>query len=146
MVDETPITIPDHALPKNKWTGFYWVYFDPVNKRVFSTTKRLGAVLTPTLQNFSGFLQSDGYAGYQEVAAHHDIVPLACLAHAHGKFVEAKAAGGMDAGKIQRLYQIESQARERVDDIGTAGMVPKTCMKNVISRIAEHSNKNISQL
>jgi transposase len=67
------------------------------------------------LEGFSGYLQTDGYEGYNAVAARAGIVQIGCWAHARRKFNEAvKAQGQQRAGRawrglslIQRLYRIE---------------------------------------
>jgi transposase len=67
------------------------------------------------LEGFTGYLQTDGYEGYNAVAARAGIVHLGCWAHARRKFNEAvKAQGKQRAGRawrglslIQKLYRIE---------------------------------------
>ena len=82
---------------------------------------RAGAVAWRLLEDFKGFLQSDGYSGYIAVGKRDGIVHLGCLAHARRKFDEALKAqkqsgrGGL-AGEglalIQRIYRIEKIARD----------------------------------
>ena len=82
---------------------------------------RSGAVAWALLEDFKGFLQSDGYSGYIAVGKRDGIVHLGCLAHARRKFDEALKAqkqtcrGGLAAeglALIQRIYRIEKIARE----------------------------------
>lgn len=77
---------------------------------------RAGAVATELLTDFSGYLQTDGYGGYNGTAAREDVTQLGCWAHARRKFeVAAKNAGisGHKAlakkamGFIRQLYAIE---------------------------------------
>ena len=81
---------------------------------------RAGAVAWRLLEDFKGFLQSDGYSGYIAVGKRDGIVHLGCLAHARRKFDEALKAqkqhgrGGLAAeglALIQRIYRIEKLAR-----------------------------------
>ena len=82
---------------------------------------RSGAVAWRLLEDFKGFLQSDGYSGYTAVGKRDGIVHIGCLAHARRKFDEALKAqkqngrGGLAAeglALIQRIYRIEKIARE----------------------------------
>ena len=82
---------------------------------------RSGAVAWRLLEDFKGFLQSDGYDGYAKVGQRDDVVHVGCLAHARRKFDEALKAqkasgrGGLAAeglALIQKIYRIEKVARE----------------------------------
>jgi hypothetical protein len=82
---------------------------------------RSGKVAWRLAQDFKGYLQSDGYGGYDAVGRREDIVHVGCLAHARRKFDEALKAqkktgrGGLARqgfDLIQRLYRIEKIARE----------------------------------
>jgi len=70
------------------------------------------------LEGYAGYLQLDGYDGYNAVCHNPDITRVGCLAHARRKFDEAVKAQGKGnkarAGKahqglafIQQLYRIE---------------------------------------
>ena len=72
------------------------------------------------LEGFAGYLQADGYSGYNGVVAAGGLVQLGCMAHARRKFSEAVKGQGKNKrqGKaqqglawIQKLYRIEKQAR-----------------------------------
>lgn len=118
MVDETPIRVLDRAVPKNSRTGYYWPYYDPVARLVSFDYRpsRSRAGPNERLKNFSGYLQTDGYTGYDEVTARKEVVAVACLAHARRYFVEARENDPERAEwmlkAIQKLYQIERLARE----------------------------------
>jgi transposase len=82
---------------------------------------RSGAVALRLLEDYKGFLQTDGYSAYGKVGAHLGLVHVACLAHARRKFDEALKAqkitgrGGLAAAGlalIQKIYRIEKVARE----------------------------------
>jgi transposase len=84
-------------------------------------TTRSGAVAWRLLEDFKGYLQSDGYSGYVAVGARQGTVHIGCLAHARRKFDEALKArkatgkGGLAAeglAMIQKIYRIEKVARE----------------------------------
>ena len=73
------------------------------------------------LAGFTGYLQTDGYDGYNAVVAVNGLVHVGCIAHARRKFDEAVKAQGkkLPAGKahrglalIRNLYRVEKQARK----------------------------------
>ncbi|MFB3078594.1 MAG: IS66 family transposase, partial [Lysobacterales bacterium] len=81
---------------------------------------RSQAVPKRLLADFKGYLQTDGYDGYNAVVAMNNLVHVGCMAHARRKFSEAVKAQGKKKrnGKaqwglalIQKLYRIEKQAR-----------------------------------
>ena len=68
------------------------------------------------LNDFKGYLQTDGYAVYEWFAKQPGITHVACMAHARRKFEQAldydKEKAGFVMRKIQELYAIEREARE----------------------------------
>ena len=73
------------------------------------------------LEGFRGYLQTDGYSGYNATVASNGLVHVGCMAHARRKFSDAVKVQGKNkkSGKaqhglalIQKLYRIEKQARE----------------------------------
>jgi len=64
-----------------------------------------------TLKNFRGFLQSDGYVGFQKIAERDGVTAIGCWSHCRRKFFEAAKAGVKDAeyfaSLINILYRIE---------------------------------------
>jgi len=88
---------------------------------------RSGKVAWRLTEDFKGYLQSDGFSGYDAVGKRDGVVHVGCLAHARRKFDEAlKAQPASDRGGlaaegltlIQRIYRIEKAARE-------AGLTPE---------------------
>jgi transposase len=85
---------------------------------------RGGAVPFRILDGYKGYLQTDGYAGYDKSGARDGVKHVGCLAHARRKFFEAvkaqhKVGGDGEKGlapeallKIRKLYAIEKAARE----------------------------------
>lgn len=70
------------------------------------------------MQGFKGYLQTDGYKGYDWVDENPDIIHLGCMAHARRPFAElvklAKTTGKSHQAMayFQKLYAIEKSARE----------------------------------
>lgn len=85
---------------------------------------RSGAVPLRILDEYQGYLQTDGYAGYDKSGARDGVVHVGCLAHARRKFFEAvkaqhKVGGSGEKGLapqalllIRKLYAVEKAARE----------------------------------
>lgn len=74
------------------------------------------------LEGFEGYLQTDGYAGYNAVVAANNLTHVGCMAHVRRKFSEAVKAQGRNKkrGKahrglalIQKLYRVEQRARKQ---------------------------------
>jgi len=87
-------------------------------------TSRSETVPLRLLEGFAGVLQTDGYAGYNQVCRANPITRIGCWDHARRKFIEAsqaapanqqnKASKADEAlGEIRRLYAIE----ERIKDL-----------------------------
>jgi transposase len=85
---------------------------------------RSQAVPLRLLESYRGYLQVDGYDGYNAVGLRSDIVLVGCMAHARRKFDEAVKAQGVDrdnpekTGKameglryLQALYRIERECK-----------------------------------
>ena len=82
---------------------------------------RSAAVPKRLLGDYKGYLQADGYDGYNAVVAANGLTRLGCMAHARRKFTDAikaqgrnKKRGQADRGLalIRKLYRIERQARQ----------------------------------
>jgi len=82
---------------------------------------RSGKVAWRLTEDFRGYLQSDGFSGYDAVGRRDGVVHVGCLAHARRKFDEALKAqpvgnrSGLAAegvALIQKIYRIEKAARE----------------------------------
>jgi transposase len=118
MADETPIAVLTSDKPGATHKGYYWVYYDPVNRLVLFDYRKTRGREGPEelLKNFSGHLQTDGYTAYNNLKNQANITQLACMAHARRKFEHAKdndtERAGLAMSMIQKLYDIERRARE----------------------------------
>lgn len=116
--DESTLKVLDNNKAGNTHLGYQWVFRNPLSGNVlFVYRKGRGANgLTETLADFTGYLQSDGYAAYDKFARGRQVELISCLAHIRRKFFEAKdnhpALAEHALTQIQRLYVIEQQARE----------------------------------
>ena len=120
QVDETPVK----TLETNK-KGYLWTYYAPHvgDKKglvVFDfQLTRSASVVNERLKDFTGLLQTDGYAGYNHLHAKSNIVDLGCLTHARRKFIEVikvtRDNQGIAAQMVERLkslYALEARMRD----------------------------------
>lgn len=116
--DDTPVTVQDHA-GKGSKTARLWAYIGDRDNRfvVYDYTPTWVAEGPERFLKAypSGYLQSDGYAGYDRLHA-RGLVEVGCWAHARRKFHEARTGDPERSHAaiawIGRLYGIEREARE----------------------------------
>jgi transposase len=120
QADETTIKVLDHQNKKGTThQGYFWAYHDPLAMQTLFKYEpgRAGKYPFGILKDFTGYLQTDGYAGYDGLAEREDIMHLGCWAHARRKFKESEPYDNARASTamtlIQELYAIERQAREK---------------------------------
>lgn len=90
LSDDTPIQVLDKNKPGTSHRGYLWTYGD-LNQVVYDYTPgRSRDGPHDFLQNYSGFLQTDGYAAYNDIPTGGKITRIGCWAHARRKFFELK--------------------------------------------------------
>lgn len=119
QVDETTIKVLDEKKKDKSHLGYYWVYHAPISKLVmfnYSPT-RSGSAALPILENFKGYLQTDGYSGYKAYGNKSEVTHLGCWAHARREFERAldndKTKAQYVLVQIQKLYAVERKAKEQ---------------------------------
>ena len=128
QMDETTVQVLKEAGRRAQSQSYLWVQRGgPPEQPVILfdyDPSRSQAVPMSLLEGFRGYLQTDGYDGYNAVVAAGDLIHVGCWAHARRKFHEAvqaqgrkKAKGKAGGGKaqqglalIQKLYQVERLA------------------------------------
>ena len=119
MADETTIKILDKKIKGKTHTGYFWVYYSPLDKEVYFDYQQGRGRAGPNdfLADYQGALQTDGYAVYDRFDLETGITLLGCMAHARRKFYNARDNDRKRSewmlGKIGQLYAIESLAREK---------------------------------
>ena len=128
--DETPVKV----IVEEKTQSTMWVYctgadspakdhsppdHDAIRRIVIYDYRdsRAGACPETYLKPFTGYLQVDGYAGYDKLP----LTLVGCFAHARRKFMEAKKAqpkgktgkADMAIATIQKLYRIEAELKDK---------------------------------
>lgn len=122
QADETTLKV----IREDKNKCYMWVYCSGADSPVENTIKnivlydyqasRAGSCAVNYLKGFEGYLQADGYKGYEQVDA--DLI--GCMAHARRKFVDAQTAGPKNKNgraqlainKIAKLYRVEKEIKD----------------------------------
>jgi transposase len=126
QMDETTVQVLKEPGKTAQSKSYLWVQRggppeEPVILFDYDPT-RAQTVPKALLAGFAGYLQTDGYSGYNGVVAEGDLKRLGCMAHARRNFSDAVKGQGKNkrAGKahqglawIQRLYRIEKVARTK---------------------------------
>ena len=129
--DETTLKVVE----SDKATSYMWLYAcgaDSPGGNIPGTetpnivlydyhNSRAGQCAVNFLKGYNGYLQVDGYQGYEQTQA----TLIGCWAHARRKFMEAKkGAGKKGSGKadwalnhIQKLYRIETQLKDKTVEV-----------------------------
>ena len=125
QMDETPVQVLREANRQAQSKSYLWLQKggppeQPVVLYDYDPGRGAGVPLR-LLDGFKGYLQTDGYAGYNAVVASNDLTHVGCMAHARRKFSDAVKAQGRNKkrGKahrglslIQALYRVEKCSRK----------------------------------
>jgi len=124
-MDETPVQVLNEPGRANTSKSFMWVFRGGEIERPALLFRydpsRSGQFLTKELDAYKGYIQTDGYKGYDLLGNQAGIVHLGCWAHVRRKFVEVIKSRLKDGKKghadaalesIQKLYAIERSAEE----------------------------------
>jgi transposase len=117
MADETPCRVVDNTPNGTDTKGYYWVYraYDSSLVLFDFQPDRSSEVPLSRLRTYKGYVQCDGYSGYNKLFKENlNVHRLGCLAHARRKFTEAKNFDSTRANHaldiIQRIYAVERNA------------------------------------
>jgi transposase len=122
--DETVVQVLKEPGKKAQSKSYMWVRsrhgpeISPIVLFDYDPT-RSGTVPNRLLKDFKGYLQVDGYVGYDEVCRDKGIIRVGCMAHVRRKFYEVQKASPKQSSVanrvlllIQKLYKIDEQIRE----------------------------------
>ena len=123
-MDETTVQVMGEEGREDTEKSYMWLALGgPPDKTVVLYTyrkTRAACHAKELLEGYSGYLQTDGYSGYDAaVRGMPGIVHVGCFAHARRKFFEAskgsKKPQSSEEGMkyIRKLYYIENEMRER---------------------------------
>jgi len=111
--DETPLKVMDENKKGTTHRGYYWVYHNSREKMVLFDyrTGRGREGPDDILKDYKGYLQTDGYAVYEDFDKRQGITLLHCMAHARRKFTDAlesdRARAGHALAMFGQLYAAE---------------------------------------
>lgn len=117
--DETPVKVIDKNKQGETHRGYYWVFHNSIEKIVCFDYREGRGREGPAgiLENFKGYLQTDGYIVYDAFDKKEGITLLHCMAHARRMFNEAlgndESRSCYALQQIQMLYAIERNCREQ---------------------------------
>lgn len=124
-IDDTGVRVLDKEHPNGVKRGHMWSMIDRENKLAAYFYTKDWSVSGPAevLTTFSGYLQSDEYAGFEKIAAAAQgrITRVGCHMHARRRWEaaldggDARAAFGIDVYK--RLYAIERACKDDALDV-----------------------------
>ncbi len=88
QADETPTRVLDKQKKGKCHLGYYWVYHSPLKRMVVFDYQRGRSKDAPQkiLNDFQGYLQTDGYNAYLQYHNKKEVTHLACWAHARRYF------------------------------------------------------------
>jgi transposase len=118
QADETGIKVLDGEKNGSAHQGYLWAYRDVIRNLVLFEYQRGRNKEGPAkmLKDFKGFLQTDGYAAYDQFAHREGIQMLHCMAHARRYFKEAEDNDTERSNHalqlFQDIYEIERQTKE----------------------------------
>ena len=124
-VDETPIKVLDKDKKGQTHRGYYWVYQNSIDKIVFFDYQEGRGREGPmnVLENFQGYLQTDGYNAYEIFDKRSGITLLHCMAHARRMFHDAlendQSRAEYALEHMAKLYSIEGSCKEQALDFAS---------------------------
>jgi transposase len=129
-IDETTVQVMKEEGRLNTTKSYMWIFMGGDQERPaliyrYNPT-RSGDVASEYLKGYKGYVQTDGYAGYDFLDKGEGIIHVGCWAHARRKFVEVISASGKRKGVkgrtgnaekavdyIARLYAVEKEAKDQ---------------------------------
>ncbi len=120
QVDDTGLRVLDDDHPGGSKRGHLWgLLGDRVWASFRYTPTWRGEEAQKLVEGRKGFLQVDGYSGFDDLfkAPGAEIIEVGCMAHARRKYVAALDSGEIRAavavGLFQKLYAVEAEATKR---------------------------------
>jgi transposase len=152
QVDETTLKVLDRTIKGKTHLGYYWAYNSPIDNCIFFEyhPSRAGSVVNETLADFKGYIQTDGYKGYDKLGKKDGNTHLSCWAHARRKFDEAlksdKQKATIALTFIQGLYAVEATAREQKLDPAARKELRLEKSLPIYNAFGEWLNKEVNNL
>ena len=118
QADETGMKVLDSEKKGSAHQGYLWAYRDVISNLVLFEYQRGRNKEGPAkmLKDFKGYLQTDGYAAYDQFYHRDGITMLHCMAHARRYFKEAedndKERSTYALKVFQEIYDFERQVKD----------------------------------
>jgi transposase len=126
-IDETPVQVLVEPGRDPTTKSYMWIFRrgDPEKSALIYQyhPTRSGKVAAAFLRDFSGYVQTDGYSGYDFLDDDQAMVHVGCWAHVRRKFKDVIKAQGKNRKKngsadvalnyIGKLYRIEQEAKKK---------------------------------
>ena len=119
-IDETRVQVMDEPGKKNTTLSYMWCFRGggerPVVLFHYAPT-RSPREIERFISGYKGYIQTDGYVGYEAVCSREGIIHVGCWSHARRNFVDAAKCSGEGTfahtvlERIGRLYDVEDEAR-----------------------------------
>lgn len=121
--DETPVQVMEENQLRTSKRAYMWVFASGLKEKAifvyeFAMT-RAGIVAEEFLGNFKGFLQTDGFTGYNKIIDQNSINHVGCMAHARRKFVSIvkttnkTGAAHYAVAIIAKIYKFEQEIKDQ---------------------------------
>ena len=161
-MDETPVQVLDEPGRANTTKSYMWVFRGGTPEKPALIYQyhpsRSGDVPIAFLGDYTGYIQSDGYAGYDRLAKCGNITHVGCWAHARRKFMDVLSArkrnkstkrqrmGSADiaVGFIRKLYNIERDAKNRELSYDEVYALRQEKAKPILSKFKAWLDKKVS--
>jgi transposase len=159
-LDETTIQVLDEPGRNASSKSYFWVANGGPSKKpaiLFRYDQSRGsAVAKDLLEDYDGFVQTDGYAGYNFLNDHLKMTHFVCWAHVRRKFNDViKTTGSSDRGKglaaeamyiIRELYKIEKRAEKDNLEQEAIHFLRQKESKPIIEKFKEWLDENIGKV
>ena len=107
QVDESPIKVLESEKVKQTHQGYQWVYHSPLDQTIVFHYRKGRGMQGPKefLQNYTGYLQCDGYSVYDKLGKRSGIQLVGCLVHARRYFHQALDNDPTKANHALRIFK-----------------------------------------
>ena len=150
QIDETPHPVLDKETKGKTHCGYLWVYRSVEQRLVLFKYSPGRANQWPKeiLKDFKGFIQTDGYAVYDQFDRRADITSVCCMAHARRYFEKAlkeyKSLAEFFITKLQIVYSVEREIREEKKSDDEILIVRKEKSLPILNELEEWLRENMN--
>ena len=149
--DDTPINVLAGEKKGKAHKGYHWIYRAVLPKIILFDYQPGRGMAGPVrmLMGFKGWLQSDGYAAYDNFEDRTGIFLVGCLAHVRRYFERAldndKERAAWMLRKIGDLYDLERKAREEKMTHGQRKELRQEFSLPILNEIGEWLQENCTK-